>query len=90
MVMNNISQAIKIAKQHMPDGKIQRVAEYRNMYLFIIYTPDPYEGEMDAFYSVDKNTGEFSDFAYLEDGVFEEVMDLFERTPPYEDAGKEA
>ena len=85
MIINNINQAIKIAKRHMPDGKIQRIAEYRNLYLFIIYTPDPYEGEMDAFYSVDKNTGNFSDFAYLDEGVFEEVMDLLENTPTYKD-----
>lgn len=78
-MINSKSQAIKIAKQHMPDGKIQQVAEYKNLYLLIIYTPDPYEGQMDAFYSVDKETGQFSDFAYLEDGVFEDVMNLFEK-----------
>ena len=83
MTVNSINQAIKIAKQHMPDGEIQQVVEYRNLYVFIIYTPDPYEGQMDAFYSVDKETGQFSDFAYLEDGVFEDVMNLFEKAPLY-------
>ena len=85
MAINNIDQAIKIAKHNIPDGRIQKAAEYKDLYLFIIYTPDPYEGQMDPFYSVSKRTGEFRDFPYLEDGVFEEVMDLFERTPQYKD-----
>ena len=90
MVVNNINQAIKIVKQYIPDGEIQQVAEYKNLYLLIVYTPDLYEGQMDAFYSVNKKTGQFSDFGYLEDGVFEDVMNLFKRTPLYKDTVSDA
>lgn len=85
MTVSNMKSAIKIVKHHMPYGQIQKAAEYKDLYLFIIYMPDPYEGQMDPFYSVSKRTGEFRDFAYLEDGIFEEVMNLFERTAPYKD-----
>lgn len=90
MTVNSVNQAIEIAKRYMPDGKIQKVAEYKNLYLLIIYTPDPYEGQMDAFYSVDKETGQFSDFAYLEDGVFEDVMNLFEKGSLHKEIASES
>lgn len=81
--MIDIRNAIRIAKEHMPDGQIQKYVSYKHFYVFVIFTPDPYEGEMDAFYSVNRVTGEFRDFPYLDEGIFEEIMDLFAKAPDY-------
>ncbi len=43
-----------------------------------------------TFYSVDKETGQFSDFAYLEDGVFEDVMNLFEKGSLHKEIASES
>lgn len=69
--------ATKIAQNACPGGKIQRVVEYRDLYLFQIFSDSSAEGQMDPFYSVDKFTGEFRDFSILTDGDIEEITDLF-------------
>ncbi len=79
------AKAIRIAKKKIRDGTIQKIVEYKNWFLLIIFTPDPYEGQMDAIYSVDKGTGQFRGFPYLKDEYFEDVMTLFEEAPPYEE-----
>lgn len=73
--------AVYIIKKHMPMGKIQKICSYKNLYLAIVFTTDPYEGEMDAIYYVNKETDEFGVFPYLEETVFGEVMELLEKTP---------
>ncbi len=71
------TQAINIARRSMPEGQIQKVAEYRDWYLLMIFTDDPLEGRMDPFYSVDKKTGEFQGFPYMLPEYFSDVMKLF-------------
>lgn len=71
-------------------ANIQRVIEYKNLYVFMVFTKDPYEGQMGPYYSVDMRTGEFRDFAYLELGVFKEVMSMFEQAPRYEEPPKDS
>lgn len=80
-----MNKAIKIIQRNIPNGKIVKMIEYKNWYLFIVYIEDPYEGRMDGLYSVDKKTGGFCDFPYMKEGIFEEVMDLFEKAPIYKD-----
>lgn len=64
----NESEALKIAMKYMaPGSKFIKSVTYKNFFIFHINGPDPVEGDLDPFFSVDKNTGEFSDF-YLADG----------------------
>ena len=75
--MISFQQATDIAKSHVPTGVIRQQAEYKNFWLFVIFTPDLYEGELDAIYSVNKETGEFRDFPYMDERYFSSVMELF-------------
>lgn len=76
--MLKLNQAIDIIKKNIPDGKIQLAIEYNGLYVFQVFTDDEFEGQMDPFYSVNKETGEFSDFSIITDGDISELMDLFE------------
>lgn len=76
--MLSILQATEIVKEAMPTGKIQKVVSYNNLYLFQVFSDRPFEEEWDPFYSVDKNTGEFSDFSIIEDGDINMISSLFE------------
>lgn len=59
-----------------PKERFGRVSSIKKWYLFVIFLPNPLEGTMDAIYSVDKQTGEFRDFPYMKEEIFEEVMNL--------------
>lgn len=62
------AEALKIAMSHMaPGSKHIKTATHENLFIFMIIGPDPVEGDLDPFFSVDKTTGAFSDF-YLADG----------------------
>lgn len=62
-------EALKIAMKHMaPGSKHMRTATYGNSFIFHINGPDPAEGNLDPFFSVDKTTGKFSDFSIAEGG----------------------
>lgn len=64
----NQAEALKIAMKHMaPGSKFVKAVSYRNLFIFQINGPDPVEGDLDPFFSVDKTTGAFSDF-HLPDG----------------------
>lgn len=76
--MLSIHEATNIITQNLPNGRIQGVVSYNNLYLFQVFTDRPFEEEMDPFYSVDKDTGEFSDFSIIEDGDIDEITSLFE------------
>lgn len=71
-------QAISIVSKIFPSGEIQKVADYKGKYIFMIFTNDPYEGHFDPFYSVDKETGKFSDYSLFEDGDPNKIVKLFE------------
>lgn len=63
------AEALKIAMRHMaPGSKFVKSATYGNLFIFQINGPDPVEGDLDPFFSVDKTTGEFSDFSIVEGG----------------------
>ena len=77
--MLDIKEAIKVAKESYPTGKIQKVVEYKGLYVFLIFDDDPLEGKMDPYYSVDKKTGEFKEFSLFLHGDMEELTKLFLR-----------
>lgn len=63
------AKALEIAMANMaPGSKFIKSATYRNFYIFQINGPDPLEGNLDPFYSVDKETGAFSDFSIADGG----------------------
>jgi hypothetical protein len=65
----NESEALKIAMKYMaPGSKFIKSATHGNLFIFHINGPDPLEGDLDPFFSVDKTTGKFSDFSIAEGG----------------------
>lgn len=65
----NESEALKIAMRRMaPGSKFVKSATYGNSFIFLIHGPDPLEGDLDPFFSVDKTTGAFSDFSVADGG----------------------
>ena len=70
-------QATQIVEGFLPGWKIQSYVEYKDLYLFKVFNDDPYEGEMDPFFSVNKKTGEFLDFSIFTDGDMSELEPLF-------------
>lgn len=76
--MLSLEEATSIVNKAIPNGKIQSSVVYRNLYLFIVFTDNIGEEEMDPFYSVDQETGAFSDFSIIEDGDMSEIIPLFE------------
>jgi hypothetical protein len=63
------AEALKIAMRYMaPGSKFIKSATYGNLFIFQINGPDPLEGDLDPFFSVDKTTGKFSDFSIVEGG----------------------
>lgn len=74
----NVEEATKVINKEMPAGKIQAVIVYRNLYLFAVFTDDPFEVDWDPFVSVNRDTGEFRDFSIFADGDAAEILRLFE------------
>lgn len=59
-----LQEAEEIVLQNLPTGaSVVGRAEYEGMYLFLAPFPDPDEGHLDPFFSVDPNTGAFRDFS---------------------------
>lgn len=75
----NQAEAEALIQQAIPDGKIQVGIFYRDLFVFIVFTSDPDEGEMDPFYSVNPVTKEVRDFSPWLHGDFDEVMDAFDK-----------
>lgn len=75
--MLNVNQAKTIVKNNIPNGKIQAVVVYGDLYIFQVFTDDELEGQMDPFYSVDIKTGEFRDFSIITDGDINILTELF-------------
>lgn len=78
--MISIPEAINIVHENHPDGKIKNYVTYKNLYLFMVFNNRPFEEEMDPFFSVDKETGEFKEFSILTDGDTSEIVSLFEKS----------
>lgn len=70
-------QATRIVQRNIPRAKIQATVFYKDSYLFQVFTDDPEEGEMDPFYSVNRNTGVFTDFSILTHENAKQIVDLF-------------
>jgi len=77
--MLDIKEATKIVEKNLPTGKIEKVINYRNLYIFQVFVNSPGEYGLDPFYSVDQSTGEFSDFSIITDGDPQEISALFMR-----------
>lgn len=73
----SLQKAINIVKKNIPNGKIEASIRYRDLYLFKVFIDNGFEKEMDPFYSVNINTGEFRDFSILTDGDIGEITNLF-------------
>lgn len=73
----SLQKAINIVKKNIPNGKIDASIMYRDLYLFKVFIDNGFEKEMDPFYSVNINTGEFRDFSILTDGDIGEITNLF-------------
>lgn len=73
----SLQKAINIVKKNIPNGKIDSSIRYRDLYLFKVFIDNGFEKEMDPFYSVNINTGEFRDFSILTDGDIGEITNLF-------------
>lgn len=76
--MPDLLEATQIVRNNIPNGKIQCWIIYRDLYLFQVFTDLPFEEDMDPFYSVNMNTGEFKDFSIITDGDIAEITSLFE------------
>lgn len=77
--MFNVKQAKNIVKKHLPDDNIESMIIYDGKYVFKVISDDELEGDMDPFYSVDIETGEFRDFSILTDGNTVEIVELFNK-----------
>lgn len=75
--MLSIEDAKKIIEKNIPNCKLQCCVLYKNLYVFVVFTNDEIEGQMDPFYSVDVNTGKFEDFAFLDH--ISEISDLLRK-----------
>jgi hypothetical protein len=71
-------QATTIVKKNIPGAKIQATIFYKDSFLFQVFTDDPYEGEMDPFYSVNRETGAFTDFSILAIENSKQILNLFQ------------
>lgn len=70
-------EARELLKKFLPNGKIQKSIFYRGLYVFIVFTDDVYEGDLDPYYSVNPKTGEVRDFSPMVHGNFLEVINAF-------------
>ena len=59
-----LEEARQIVLKGLPEGShILGEMEYEGKYLFLAPNPDPLEGHLDPFFSVDVETGYFRDFS---------------------------
>lgn len=76
--MLDITAARNVVEKNLPNGTIQAFISYRDLFVFQVFdNNDEMEGQWDPFYSVNKNTGEFSDFSIITDGDPQELTRLF-------------
>lgn len=76
--MFNLKFAISIVAESLPGARIEKVVEYKNLYLFQVFVDLPGEEGFDPFFSVDKVTGEFRDFSIL-NGDTKAILELFKQ-----------
>ncbi len=60
----NKTQAVDKLLNFLEKGSVVKsVIEEKDKFLFIAHRPDPLEGKLDPFFSLDKNTGLIRDFS---------------------------
>lgn len=60
-----------------PNRTIEPPIEYQGLFIFQAFSSDPLEGQLDPFFSVNKETGEVRDFSIITDGNAHEISRLF-------------
>lgn len=60
----SLEEAEQIVLANLPEGAtVLGKVEYEGKYLFLAPNPDPLEGNLDPFFSVDPQSGFFRDFS---------------------------
>jgi hypothetical protein len=78
--MLNVLEATKIINEALPTREIGKPIDYRGLYIFLaIDNHLPIEGDMDPYFSVNKETGELRDYSIIADGDISEIVALFEK-----------
>jgi hypothetical protein len=77
--MLDIKEATKIVNKALPGDPINTYVEYENLFIFQVFSKRPMEEQMDPFYSVNRETGEFRDFSIITDGNISEINSLFQQ-----------
>ena len=75
--MLSINEAKRIIEKNIPNCKPQSCVLYKNLYVFVVFTDDELEEQMDPFYSVDSITGKFEDFAFMDHAL--EISELLHK-----------
>lgn len=76
--MVDILEATRIVGQNIPNGKIYKSVVHDNLFVFLVLTDDPEESGYDPFVSVNRETGEFSDFSPFTYANPREVLGKFQ------------
>jgi hypothetical protein len=61
----DLKSASEIVQKNLPGSKIFKAVDHGNLFLFLVESDDPDESGFDPFFSVNKTTGDFSDFSIL-------------------------
>lgn len=78
--MLSIDQATSIFKKKLPSYKIEKVVAYNGKYVFMAFSDAADERVYDPFYSVDAESGKFSDYSLFDDGNPNELAKIFQKT----------
>jgi hypothetical protein len=70
-------EAVRVVTDAFPGARIEKPIEYRDVFLFQVFTDDPLEGGQDPFFSVNIQTGELRDFSVITDGDPKEIERKF-------------
>lgn len=76
--MLDLESARQILYQNLPEASIHKAVEYKNLFIFLMIIEDSLEGSFDPFFSVNRETKEFRDFALFaeEDPIY--IISLFD------------
>lgn len=78
----SLEEAEQLVLKNLPEGsKVVGKVDYQGMYLFLAPSPDPFEGYLDPFFSVDPETGYFRDFSPQDYDNPAELLNLLQPQP---------
>lgn len=76
--MYSIAEATDILQKAYPDRRIEPPVVYNGSYLFQAFDDnDELEGSIDPFFTVNRDSGEVSEFSILTDGNMAEIAALY-------------